>query len=395
MLYYLNNNINTVKNPNENYAREVLELFTIGKGTQTGTGDYTNYTEIDVVETAKVMTGWTMTWKNRAAHTTGPEFGNIPCGYPTTKNHDFGEKKFSHRFDNYTIPAWNTSGKTETQKKERMEAELKEFIALVLDQEETAKFICRKMYRFFVSRKITPEIENDIIVPLAATFRTSYTLEAPLMQLLKSKHFYDADDSDNTDEIIGGLIKSPVDLVLQTLTMTDFPVPDPINKGKNHYKDFYRSAIVAQILNPSGQDPFIPPSVAGFPPYYEAPDFDKFWFNSATIISRYNMAGILLNSNKTKATYYATTFVEDNITDPKNATTLVEELVDLLFPEAVNAERMNYFINDILLDNGDLTPEMWADEWINYKNSGNRAGVESALVPLFKAFLWSQEYQNN
>ena len=58
-------------------------------------------------------------------------------------------------------------------------------------------------------------------------------------KLLISQHFYDLDDSDSTDEIIGGLIKSPLDLVMQTLTITDYPVPDPIAEGKFHYQNFY------------------------------------------------------------------------------------------------------------------------------------------------------------
>lgn len=395
MLYYLNNNLNTVKNPNENYAREVLELFTIGKGIQTGIGDYTNYTENDVVETAKVMTGWKMTWKNRDDYSTGSEFGNIPCGYPSPSSHDFGEKKFSHRFDNYTIEAWDTTGKTDEEKKVRIEEELKEFIEMVLSKDESAKFICRKLYRFFVSRKITAEIENDIIVPLAVTFRANYNLQEVIDQLLKSQHFYDLDDSDSTDEIIGAVLKSPLDLVMQTLTLTDYPVPDPITEGKFHYKNFYYWQIILNILEPASQNPFLPPSVAGFPPNYESPDFDKFWFNSSTIIPRYNMADILLNASKTKTTFYVTTFVENNVSDPYNPTVLVSDLVDIMFPEAIGADRLNYFVTDILLEGGETTPQMWADEWNVYKNSGNNSGVESVLKPLFRALVWSQEFQNN
>lgn len=396
MLNYLNNNQNTNVNPNENYAREVLELFTIGKGAQAGVGDYTNYTELDVVETARVMTGWQMTWSgNRGSHRNGAEFGNIPCGYPTPSRHDFGEKVFSHRFGNYTIPAWNTSGKSEALMKVRMEEELKEFIELVLAQDETAKFICRKLYRYFVSRKITTEIENDIIAPLAATFRTNYNLGDTVVQLLKSKHFYDADDSDNTDEIIGGMIKSPLDLALATLSITNFPVPDPITNGENHYKKFYYWQIDGAIMNPSAQQPFVPPSVAGFPPNYEAPDFDKFWFNSSTIISRYNMADILLNPSKARVTFNVTTLIEENVTNPTDPEALVSELIDLLFPESVTQERLNYFVNDILLDDSSITPAMWADEWITYANTNNRSAVEEPLRDLFRALLWSQEYQTN
>ncbi len=58
MLRFLSGNQNTDTAPNENYSRELLELFTIGKGNAVGNGDYTNYTEDDVVQIAKVLTGW-------------------------------------------------------------------------------------------------------------------------------------------------------------------------------------------------------------------------------------------------------------------------------------------------------------------------------------------------
>ena len=58
MLSYLNGNQNTRRAPNENYARELFELFTIGKGDLAGPGDYTNYTEDDIREAARVLTGW-------------------------------------------------------------------------------------------------------------------------------------------------------------------------------------------------------------------------------------------------------------------------------------------------------------------------------------------------
>ena len=160
MLSYLNNDENTKSNPNENFAREVLELFTIGKGAQAGAGDYTNYTETDVEEAARVLTGWTFDKRNRGLYMNGEANGNIPCGYAISARHDFGEKQFSHRFNNFKIDAWNTSGKSEAQKQAQIEAELRLFFDMVLSQEETAKFICRKLYRFFVSRTISSEVEK-------------------------------------------------------------------------------------------------------------------------------------------------------------------------------------------------------------------------------------------
>ena len=396
MLDYLNNRLNTKENPNENYARELLELFTIGKGAPAGEGDYTNYTEQDVVEAAKVLTGWRITWaNNRGQYRTGAAYGNIPCGFASPYKHDFGQKTFSSRFGNYVIPAWSTAGKTTAESQQRMEDELKEMIDLILSQDETAKFVCRKMYRYFVGRNITAEIENDIIVPLAQTFRANYNLEEPLVELLKSKHFYDLDDTNATDNIVGGMIKSPLDLVLQTLNSINFPVPDPISNGLNHYKKFYYWLVNLGIMDTAGQNIFDPPSVAGFPPTYESPDFDKFWFNSSTIVTRYGMADALLNPNKTMVDFKVSTFVATTVSQPQDAEVLVSELVGLFFPEAITQDRLSYFVDIVLLDDGSLTTAMWTDAWITYANTGNATNIEPPLDDLFRALLWSQEYQSN
>ena len=402
MLKYLNNDQNTDNSPNENYARELLELFTIGKGPQAGIGDYTNYTEADVQEASRVLTGWRV--KNysvsspnsqRYTYTNGAEHGDIPCGYAQSSRHDFGKKVFSNRLGNYVIEAWSTSGKTEEQKLARIEEELREFIDIILNQDETAKYICRKLYRYYVGRSISAEIESDIIIPLATIFRGNYNMQEAIDTLLKSQHFYDKDDGNASDQIIGGLVKSPLDLVLQTLSVTNYLVPDPIAEGEIHYRNFYLFQIIRAILDLSGQSPFDPPSVAGFPANYERPDYDKFWFNSATLIHRYNIADILLNPNKTKSVFYVTDFVEANVSNPKNPTAIVSDLADLMFPEGIDTNRLNYFVDDILLEGGEITTEMWEDEWNSYKVSNNRSSVESVLKPLFRHLTWSQEYQNN
>lgn len=332
---------------------------------------------------------------DRNSQTNGAEFGDIPCGYIKKPNdHDFGEKQFSYRFDNYVIQDWDPTGKTDEEKITQIDSELREFIAMILNQDETARYICRKLYRYFVSKSITAEIESDVIEPLATTFRANYNLEEVMTQLLKSQHFYDEDDSDNTDEIIGGLIKSPLDLVLQTLSITDYPVPHPIDEGENHLKHFYFNQMINNCLIPSGHEIFRPPSVAGFPPNYEAPDYDKFWFNTSTIIARYNLPNILLDRSAVKTTFYVAEFVRDNVSDPADPYVLVSELADILFPESIDADRIEYFVTDILLDGGSISTTSWAFEW-NDNNMTPDSGVEDALIPLFKALIWSQEFQTN
>lgn len=394
MLIFLDNRENTKENPNENYAREVLELFTIGKGPTAGVGDYTNYTEEDVVQAAKLLTGWKSRYNNRTAGNYGLDNGGIPTGYPNSSHHDFGKKTFSHRFGNRVIAAYDTNGKSNGQKNQRMKDELVEFFDMIFDQDATSEYITRRLYRYFVSGNITDEVERDIIAPLAATMRANdYQLEPVVSQLLKSQHFYDEDDAVQGDEIIGGMIKSPIELFLQTMNLFDYPVPDPKTQGQWHYTNFYQYQIIGGFLELASQDPFIPPSVAGFPAIYEAPLFDKFWFNSSTIVPRYQLGSLLLNKSKTKADFIVAKFVDEHINEPEYARNLVEELIELLFSTTVSEERMNYFVDDILLDGAEAY--QWTNAWNDYKSTGNTAGVEGNLQLLFKTLIWSQEYQTN
>jgi len=97
MLRFLNGNQNSVGSPNENYARELLELFSIGKGPQVGEGDYTTYTEDDVKELARVLTGW-----RENAYFTSDADREI-AGFFVRGRHDRDTKQLSHRFDNVVI----------------------------------------------------------------------------------------------------------------------------------------------------------------------------------------------------------------------------------------------------------------------------------------------------
>ena len=161
MLEFLNNDLNTKGLVNENYARELLELYTIGvgkpiyidnNGNVAFEGDPLNYSEtIDIPEVARILTGWRFDKNNRPGMPlNGTANGNLPTGYASPSEHDFKGKQLSAYFDNYQIESWNTFGRSDSEKKAQMEAELRGLIDKILEQDETAKYVCRKLYRFFV-----------------------------------------------------------------------------------------------------------------------------------------------------------------------------------------------------------------------------------------------------
>ena len=143
MLIYLSGSQNSNTAPNENYSRELLELFSIGKGAAVGNGDYTNYTEDDVVQMAKALTGWKVKGLNNPDTLTS---------FFSNNKHTTGDKNLSHRFNNAIIS-------------ENGENEYKDLIDKIFEQEECSKFIMRKLYRWFVNAEISEDIETHIIEP--------------------------------------------------------------------------------------------------------------------------------------------------------------------------------------------------------------------------------------
>ena len=167
MLYYLNGYLNTNTSPDENYARELQELFTIGKE------NTPNYTEDDVKAAAKVLTGW------RINTTT-----TLPTVYFDSTKHHTSNKLFSSFYGNTTIAYQSGSnGALETDALMDM---------VFSKQQEVAKFICRKLYRFFIYYTIDNTVEANVITPLAQIFiNNNWDIVPVLKTLYKSEHFFE------------------------------------------------------------------------------------------------------------------------------------------------------------------------------------------------------------
>lgn len=391
MLFYLNNQQNVKNNPNENFAREFFELFTIGKGPQIAPDDYTNYTEYDIEQAARVFTGFRVRVQRDSLD---PETG-IPRGITSITQHDTGSKTFSSKFQGTTIAGATTAA--------NMWVELDNFVNMVFAQPEVARNFVRRLYRWFVSRNITPEIETDIIEPLATTFRTgNYEIKPIVQQLLQSQHFFDADDSDNADEIVGGMIKSPLEMTLQMISFFNLTIPSPTANPRGHYLNLYSNGIIQRLLLPAGLPLFSSSDVAGYPGYYQAPEYSRQWFNSSTIIPRYKFPKQLLTGRMEHgATPTASIFLQLNFvtwvrnsgffSDPSDPYALVQELLNYLLPETIDSDRFDYFYNDVFLDN--LPAADWTYEWQNYLSTNNLTEVKIPLEKLLNAIMYSPEFQ--
>ena len=425
MLYYLDNGDNNKNSPNENYAREFLELFTIGKGPQVSDGDYTNYTEHDVVQAAKVFSGIKLKNNRNTLDSDtvkSPHFpSGIPMGYINVNKHDSGDKTFSYAFDNQTISGGNSTTTIHT--------ELDDFVDMVFDQLETAKNYVRKMYRMFVRSEWEQEVEDDIITPLAQQLKNNgYNLLEVLQTLLKSKHFFDLDDSDSSNENIGGIIKSPLQFLNELLTILDIKIPNPETpqvaegtsqndaKSNENYRFymFWWNFCHNTFFYYSGMNIFSPPSVAGYPADYQPPAYDRAWFNSNNIIARYNtilsfiggtytsdnygnghnvIQGVQTTNNgyqyyaRIWTAFDATDFIENTVSDPYDATKIVQELSELFYSEDLDANRIAYFVKFLIHDNEQNY--VWYDAWEAYKTTNG--STQEAAANFIKNRLSGQE----
>ena len=395
MLVYIDGRLNINQWPNENFAREMLELYSIGKGLQIGDGNYTNYTEQDIKEAARVLSGY----KNDITFTNLDTDTNIPIGKLEVSGvrailHDAGTKTFSTAFQNTVITPSATDGGYATAT--AAAGELSAMIDMIFNQDETARFLCRKLYRFFVYYKITPEVETQIIVPLAQTFKTSgYNLKTVISTLLSSQHFYDSDNAITSDNNIAALIKSPVDLVLGGLRF--FNVTFPVSSSQSFYDDGYRNGVSKLILD-QGLEFYEPYDVAGYDAYFQVPDYNRNWITPINLANRYLFSQMLIeniNRGTTGASIKVDliAFVDNSqhVSDPLNASLIVKAFTDYLFAVEINSDRFNYFLNTIFLES--LGAYNWTNEWNAYKAGGSNSTVKLRLETLVTRLIQTPEFQ--
>jgi uncharacterized protein (DUF1800 family) len=343
MLLFLNGATNNVFSPNENYARELLELFTIGKGPQIGPGDYSNYTEDDVAAGAKILTGY---YINGLRSSTAPS----PIALYNGILHDGTTKQLSYHFGNATVANNNAN-------------EYSDYIDIIFQQNEVANYICKKLYRYFVNYDLTADVETNVIPVMAQTMITNnYDVLPVLDELFKSEHFYDV-------SLRGSIIRGPLEMLMGMMNPTESVPNYTLATNSDLYLTIY---ILAEGM---GQAYATPPSVAGWPVYYQSPAFTKLWINSTTIKSRFDYAaaftiltGIPAGSNFFKVN--ALGFV-DGLSNPSDAIQVIDDICDVFFPKAIDAAQK--LVLKGILTNG-LPDFEWTLQYNDYiGNPGNTA----------------------
>ena len=396
MLRFLDGHLNVVGNVNENFGREFLELYSVGKGPQIGANNYTTYTEEDVQAAAKVFSGWDQDKEFAAIDAeTGVAQAILKGDDPSVAaRHDASTKQFSAAFQNQTISPSTMAGDKATR--EAAADEIDQLVEMVFAQPATARHLCRKLYRYLVYYEITDEVEQTIIEPLAQLcISNNYELSPVLSALLTSQHFYDNDNAVVEDDNTGAIIKSPLELIIGTLRFFRTALPEPSGNLEHHYQAYRK--VVLDGLTDQGLYLYEPFEVAGYPAYHQGPGYHRNWISANYLARRYEFAKKLIEGVRDKEQLLArldvVAYVKDknNVSDPFDAERLVRELTDYLLPEAITEERFTYFLKSILLD--DLSEANWQTEWQKYLGSGNDTAVRVQLEKLFNTVLQSPEYQ--
>lgn len=236
MLRFLNNNESRKNRPNENLAREIMELFSLGIG---------NYSERDIKEGARALTGYT-----------------------------YEDDEFRFQRNNH-----DTGGKTILGVSGNLDGD--GFVKAILAQKACARYIARKFYKFFVADippleatdndKDLDPVARGAIADLASVLKAGdYAIRPVLRRLFLSEHFYDA-------RIRNQQIKSPVQLIVGAVRSLNTPV---------------RSLSLLNDANDlMGQNLFAPPSVKGW-------DGGRSWINTSTLYVRQNIMAFLLTGKR-------------------------------------------------------------------------------------------------
>ncbi len=206
MLLWLDSNANVRGKPNENYAREVMELFSLGVG---------SYAEADIREAARAFTGW---------HTDGKSFRF------NAALHDDGPKSFFGKSGN-----WDG----------------RDIVKLILEQPAAARFLVGKLYAAFVSEIAPPE---GLLEPLCESFRKSgYDIASLVKTILTSRYFY-------SERAFRKRIKGPVEFVLGAVKATY----KSLGERDAEYRPLPHAVLVPKLAA-MGQTLFAPPNVKGWP----------------------------------------------------------------------------------------------------------------------------------
>jgi uncharacterized protein (DUF1800 family) len=386
MLVYLNGNENVKGSANENYARELQELFTVGEKDFNGN---LNYTENDVKAAARVLTGWEYVDFWNDGYT-------VAASQFVLNNHDTTNKVFSNKY--------GTNGTTITgvNAPNAGDVELDALINMLLAHPETPKFICRKLYKWYVNPMVTQTIETNVIIPLADFFKSAsnnFAIEPVLKKLMISDEFFELAN-------IGAIIKSPLEFISGSMRHFGFTIPDMQTDTVTYRKYFEHLDWKMYTMQMSLIDQ---PSVFGWEPYYQTA-LSRAWIGSTTLGLRYDFTDQYAwgwhNFSPTynfgvnpldRAIALQTNFLTLFPAQPTNITTeghitadqVLDSFADKLFVNPLFQAQKDFLIDTVLM-NG-RTRISWLFDWRTFRNNSKKV-ADGTILATDSGYLDNRNY---
>lgn len=327
MLLYQSLHYSTVQDrvPNENYMREMLELFTMGIG---------QYTEGDIKEGSRVLTGW-----RTSAYLESPKPNGQFNTYFSPVDHDIEAKQFMGR----AISARNEDDNTEFQV---LDEEVRGLINIMFEERgrQIAEFVSTKIYRYFVYSD-PGMVDEQIVSELSdAMVSNNYELKPVFEKLFTSKYFY-------SDDVIGGQIKTPPDYIVGVERMLGVDYPNA------------RGAVfdIEQVL-------YDPPDVGSWPGY-------RTWISTKTYPRRVNYALEMLDMLKNNEI----TELAQQFENYGNPDTLIDSFIMHFLPVELSEDRKASYKNTML---NQISQADWKAK-VDAQDSQAVEGIKNLLTEIF------------
>ncbi|MXZ89897.1 MAG: DUF1800 domain-containing protein [Chloroflexi bacterium] len=282
MIIWLDNNDNHKGDINENYGRELLELFSMGIG---------NYTEDDVKECARAFTGWTLGnaeyMATRASRDSIWPYSRISWHFQyRDHDHDDGEKTFLGETGNFNG---------------------EDIIDIIVRQEATARFICTRLFQFFAADEVDAAGEAVIEEMMASYFASGYEIRSVLRTLFNSDYF-------KSESARFARVKGPVELVVGAVRLAG-----------TYQEPTFGADQLARYTMYMGQGIFQPPSVEG---WHEGAE----WIDSGALVERVNFVGKELGDPTNPGVMAIIDRASAGVDGPLSAEAQVDVCADLLGP---------------------------------------------------------------
>ena len=332
MIIWLDNNDNHKGDINENYGRELLELFSMGIG---------NYTEDDIKECARAFTGWTLGnveyMATRASRDSIWPYSRIAWHFDYREHdHDDGEKTFLGHTGNFNG---------------------EDIISIIVQQEATARFISTRLFQFFAADHVDEAGEAVIADMMATYFDSGYEISSVLRTLFNSHYF-------KSEQARFARVKGPVELVVGAVRMA----------GTYREPTFGADQLARHTVY-MGQGIFQPPSVEG---WHEGAE----WIDSGALVERVNFVGKELGNPENPGVRSIIDRLGNQSDGPLSPEAQVDACIDLLGPLQM-ADSTRTSLSEFASEQGQ------ADLRTDYRTEAD----EQRIANLLRLLTATREYQ--